>query len=631
MADKAGSDTADEAGSGTESEIHRKKPVKACSLHGLPFFPSLKVKGATFKGWCVASERIRKGPRRQVHDLIREVLVNFANFALHFPAARKFGREQMMAGGVYVRAVARDVGLVMLISSLAFGAHFGKHSVSTMTSLITHAGLSRRQFGLLFSLQEAPGMVVPLLAAGLVSSLSSPALGGVVLSSVTLAGQVLCTCACDALLRASARDSVLPGNAHEAGANTHAYAWLLVGRFMFGLGDSALVVLQGTCLAYVFGSTALAVSGRASLQQRSRIRGVSLGSSYGLMIAMSRLTTMASLGAPAYIASHCALGAVCVLWVASFLCLVSVTAALVLLVWGPGVLKHWNRARQKQAEEPQHEQRLAQRGAQQASEHEEEREQHLQEGDGEEDEDEKVGLPVEHAPISPLRWITDGIAQLHTTHIIILCVWMTTSSVFFSYLHFSVDFLTTSSASSPHPISPAHAGLYSSGVLLASSCLSPLVGFVLDRFGGRPLVIMGSSALMSVALGLFLVFETHTAALAAHVLLGVAFGLAPVTLLSSMALVSPAALLPFMLAAFKVVENIGMAVMHVSVGSLVDRSHGSYTAVIAAFVGINLVGAALGGVLLLLDTSTRVSDLSPPGARDHIEIDESEPLLNQAH
>lgn len=90
--------------------------------------------------------------------------------------------------------------VLVFVCLLTVGSHFGKHFISSLgPAIINRLEISRSQYGLIFSTQELPSAVLPVLGGILITTLRLP-YGPVIvfLASLVLMGQVLSSMAVQA-------------------------------------------------------------------------------------------------------------------------------------------------------------------------------------------------------------------------------------------------------------------------------------------------------------------------------------------------------------------------------------------------------------------------------------------------
>ncbi|CAN8077345.1 unnamed protein product [Agarophyton chilense] len=147
--------------------------------------------------------------------------------------------------------------LLFTTSLITIGSHYNKHSLSALgPAIIQNLSLERTRYGLLFSSQAIPGIVLPIVSGVALSCFPYPPTA-ILLSSFIMLSTVLC--------------AVAVGHS--------SYGLLLVGRFLFGLCDGALTTLQGAIIARCFRSHS--------------------GIGFGIMLLISRLASFTGLTLPA--------------------------------------------------------------------------------------------------------------------------------------------------------------------------------------------------------------------------------------------------------------------------------------------------------------------------------------------
>lgn len=190
--------------------------------------------------------------------------------------------------GVIVSPHLRGI-LLILISLITIGSHYGKHSLSSLgPEIMASLDVKRLQFGILFSSQEIPGIVLPVVG-GIALTYVPHGPAAIVLSSSVLMSTALCAIA---VVRKS-------------------YMSLFIGRFLFGLSDGALTTLQGALVAHWF---------------RHRI-----GRSFGVTLLVSRISSFLGLSLPAFLSQNLGLGAS--MWISAALCIPPLIATILYTVY----------------------------------------------------------------------------------------------------------------------------------------------------------------------------------------------------------------------------------------------------------------------------------------------------------
>eukprot|EP00190_Bangiopsis_sp_CCMP1999_P007038 CAMPEP_0198722998 /NCGR_PEP_ID=MMETSP1475-20131203/570_1 /TAXON_ID= ORGANISM="Unidentified sp., Strain CCMP1999" /NCGR_SAMPLE_ID=MMETSP1475 /ASSEMBLY_ACC=CAM_ASM_001111 /LENGTH=422 /DNA_ID=CAMNT_0044483971 /DNA_START=271 /DNA_END=1539 /DNA_ORIENTATION=+ len=393
---------------------------------------------------------------------------------------------------------------------MAVGAHYGKHSLSAMgPDLLEVIGLNRKQFGLIFSFQELPGIVLPLYAGVLVSLVSYHS-AALLLTSLVLLGQTIVTVA----------------------AFSGSFGAILVGRLVFGLGDGALVVLQGSIIGNWFAE----VDESKSLLSRASRRRIGLSTAFGVQLLASRVSSFSALGTPALIAANCPGGVLCSLVFACGVCAASFAAGCLFFA---------------------------------------------------------IFKDTKHACVAPHRLsnLPGTLRRLPTSYWLLTTVWIFTSSAFFSFLHFAPDIF-----SKRYFFSHVSAGVMSACTLAFAAVVSPMLGAGLDKFGHRPDVLIIASMFMCLSMLRMCMPATLLAVNVSVALLGIGFALSPVTLLSSVALITEGETLAMSLALFKCAENFGMAITHFTAGWIADAT-GHYTWTLVFFLAL-CVSALLSSIVV---------------------------------
>ena len=127
---------------------------------------------------------------------------------------------------------------LLLMCLMCLTPHYGKHSISALApSLIKELSIRRAQFGLIFSIQEIPNILLPILG-GFLLSRANYGIAAVILSLLMAVGQVLCAFA----VQQSSVDL------------------MLFGRLVFGLGDSLSIMLEYSIINRWFASSYLSMA-----------------------------------------------------------------------------------------------------------------------------------------------------------------------------------------------------------------------------------------------------------------------------------------------------------------------------------------------------------------------------------
>ncbi|GAB0498356.1 hypothetical protein MMPV_009699 [Pyropia vietnamensis] len=238
-----------------------------------------------------------------------------------------------------------------------------------------------------------------------------------------------------------------------------------------------------------------------------------------------------------------------------------------------------------------------------------------------------VAAPPPPPPLSdgvdrpaPVRWAATLLATTRALPLAfwhLAVIWALLASALFPLLHAAgAIFASSFPAAWPAGLSPAAASAVPSVVVGAAAAASPLVGATVGRRGGagaRPRGGVpchgGGLAVLSVlatlpapavqgdgvadVAGLFSwrgVPAAKVAAVAGLLAIVTAFGAAPVTLLSSVAVAVPPHTAGAALGIYKSVENVALALVHVIAGGLKDWS-GSYAPPLAFWAALAAAGA----------------------------------------
>lgn len=149
--------------------------------------------------------------------------------------------------------------VLVLMGWVIFGAYYAYDAVSPIADFIMHdMGLSRAQYGLLFSFYYLPNFVMVLVGGILLDRIGIRKAGGLFVSLAALG--VLLT----------------------AAASGRSFVVMLAGRLVYGLGSESLIITQNKILSKWF-------------------RGKELALAFGLNLTVARLGTFAALNSAARI------------------------------------------------------------------------------------------------------------------------------------------------------------------------------------------------------------------------------------------------------------------------------------------------------------------------------------------
>ena len=189
---------------------------------------------------------------------------------------------------------------------------------------------------------------------------------------------------------------------------------------------------------------------------------------------------------------------------------------------------------------------------------------------------------VQHPTISEFATLTatslHALRRLNVPFWIAAYTFMTVASSTFTFVHFAPDAFNNTVPG----LSSTKASLLSGVLFLIAGLTSPIVGIVADRVGKRPNFLIFASTCSSLGLLICAVTLIYPRFGEIMVIIGTAclmisLCVAPVLLLACVAIVVPTNTLPLALGAYKSLENIGLAIVHVIVGRLRDV-RGDYAA-----------------------------------------------------
>ena len=156
-------------------------------------------------------------------------------------------------------------------------------------------------------------------------------------------------------------------------------------------------------------------------------------------------------------------------------------------------------------------------------------------------------------------------------------------------------------------VSESVAGLIPAMLPFGTIFLTPLFGYVYDKFGrGATLMIIGSALLTIVHVIFALPLNSWVVAIAVMIVLGVAFGLVPSAMWPSVPKIIPMKLLGTAYALIFYIQNIGLALVPVWIGkvnqanTLADGSI-DYTQTMEIFAAFGVVAIVISVMLLIED------------------------------
>lgn len=173
----------------------------------------------------------------------------------------------------------------------------------------------------------------------------------------------------------------------------------------------------------------------------------------------------------------------------------------------------------------------------------------------------------------PPRHAVEATRQLGIPFWLIAYGFMTVASTTFTFTHFAPDVFNSHIVQG---VDALRAALLSGTLFLAAGLSSPFIGLAEDRLGGRVALLVTSSTCSSIALALCAATVRWPQVLGAKtvlfvmLLLMISLCVAPVTLLTCIAVVVPDAAIPVALGLYKSLENAGLAIVHLIVGRLRD-------------------------------------------------------------
>ncbi|GJQ10769.1 hypothetical protein GpartN1_g2560.t1 [Galdieria partita] len=405
--------------------------------------------------------------------------------------------------------------LLFLICSFSVGSHFGKHSLSGLiTPILSSLGISTQQYGWMYSVQDFPGIFLPLLS-GYLSLFLEPAIGVFLFATLVFIGQTLCV----------------------TGIVSKSFILILTGKALFGVGDGVLTVMQSIIIAKHFKST--------FWDEEQRVP-IGLGTAYGTMIAISRITTLSSVSVPPFIAQRESWGGYSVaLWLSVCISGFSVLCSFVYMMM--------------------------------------ERRHHF----------------ISHSEsIIACSFRKTAFSQ---AVVYIILIWMFVSSCLFGFLHFSSDIFV-----SEFDVSIRVAALLNAIITLCACIFSPLLGQLQDRLERPQLLLFFSCLLLWLAMTLlwwllysqvFQGLPIFWVLLFPCLCLSIAFAVGPVLLLSCLVSFTKSQDRGWVLGVYKAMENVGLLFTQPWLGYVRDRN-GSYVSSLFIFVGYSSMSVVLSCQLL---------------------------------
>ena len=161
------------------------------------------------------------------------------------------------------------------------------------------------------------------------------------------------------------------------------------------------------------------------------------------------------------------------------------------------------------------------------------------------------------------------------------------------------------------------AGLIPAMLPFGTIFLTPLFGYVYDKFGkGATLMIIGSALLTIVHIIFVLPITSYIVAIAAMIALGVAFGLVPSAMWPSVPKIIPMKLLGSAYAMIFYIQNIGLALVPVWIGKVNQANtlaNGSidYTETMTIFAAFGAIAVII-SLLLFFENKKKGYGLEEP-------------------
>ncbi|CAG8462744.1 7327_t:CDS:2 [Acaulospora morrowiae] len=169
-------------------------------------------------------------------------------------------------------------------------------------------------------------------------------------------------------------------------------------------------------------------------------------------------------------------------------------------------------------------------------------------------------------------------------------------------------------------VSDEVAAYYSSVAQFLPIFVSPFLGYLLDRFGGRSYALIASTVFLGLSM-YFLGFTLMFSPIIGMICFSVSLSLGPVSLLSSIPIILSLNYVGTGLGIIKSVSNIGATLYDIFVGILQDKDYSEYTLVMRLYLFTSLI-AMMVSVWLLI-TSRRwydgVLDMKEDERRNYFE------------
>lgn len=184
-----------------------------------------------------------------------------------------------------------DWFFLLQIASINIGSHYNQHCLSSLSTQIMEVlHVNRTEYGILFSSEEIPGIVIAFVS-GMILVYVPHAPTAVLLAAVITTSGALGALA----------------------VTYNSYKLLLVGRFLLGLTQGALTTVQGAIIANRFSAH--------------------VGTGFGMMLLSSRLSSFAGLTLPAFFSEHFGLAGS--MWISALFTLPSLISVMIYATMPP--------------------------------------------------------------------------------------------------------------------------------------------------------------------------------------------------------------------------------------------------------------------------------------------------------
>ena len=389
--------------------------------------------------------------------------------------------------------------LVLVVMGLViFGSYYAYDALSPIAGFIVKGmGISLAQYGLFFSLYSLPNIIMVLL-------------GGILLDKIGIrkAGTLYAAlCAIGVFITASGSTLLI----------------MLLGRFIYGLGSESLIITMDKILSKWF-------------------KGKELAFSFGLLIAIARLGSIAALNSAARIQDLSGSWRLPI-WVSAVIMFVSFTLFLVYSGIDKAKEKYFKREEK--------------------------------EGEAE-------------------KFVVQDIYKFKPSFWFVSLLCMTFYSAIFPFIAFSVVFLKTKFG-----FTEVQATLYPSLVYFASLIFTPLLGLFVDKIGKRgTMMIIGSLMIVPAYLALGLTY-IHPAI--PMIMIGMSFSLVPAALWPVIPIMIEERRLGTAFGLMTCIQNFGLTIVPWLAGKITDLSEGKFTNTMIMFACLGFVGLVFSLLLKFAD------------------------------